>query len=86
MMIQEILSGQFDGQLTDIANALRQRREYLAQLKLFDFKVGDSVKFGPNSQRFSGLTGKIVKKNRKRLVVQTDTGQVATPPGLLIKL
>lgn len=70
----DIFTGEYDAELDDIVDAVRQRREILSRAKLFDMSIGDAVVFNNKTKPryLQGLHGKIVDKNRKTVVVDLN--------------
>lgn len=78
-MIKDILSGNYDGQLNEIGEAIKARREHLNTINFFDFKVGDTVKFNSltRPKNLIGCKAIIKEKKLKKLVVNL----ISPPPG-----
>lgn len=70
-MVKDILSGKCDSELSQISEAIRLRKEQLAQISFFDFKVGDKVKFNSQTRPgyLIGCEAIITEKKQKKVVV-----------------
>ncbi len=78
-MIKEILSGNYDEELNKLTEAIKLRKQQLAQIAFLDFKVGDTVKFN-SATRPTYLVGcKAIIRDKKTKNIVVDL--ISPPPG-----
>lgn len=96
MISKAILEGKHDAELDAIADAVHQRRRYLANINAQDLKAGDTVKFVSTvrPKYLAGVEGKIIEKRTKKFVVRVPQhlagrfmgGTIVCPASLLQKV
>ena len=91
-MINNIKSGEYDGQLDMILAAVKARKNALKP-QIWEFQVGDKVKIiNANPKYLNGSTATIKKVNRTKVVIDLDTPagrfshNITTPLGMLEKV
>ena len=91
-MINNIKSGEYDGQLDMILAAVKARKNALKP-QIWEFQVGDKVKIiNANPKYLNGSTATIKKVNRTKVVIDLDTPagrfshNITTPLGMLEKI
>ena len=91
-MINNIKSGEYDGQLDMILAAVKARKNALKP-QIWEFQVGDKVKIiNANPKYLNGSTATIKKVNRTKVVIDLDTPagrfshNITTPLGILEKI
>ena len=91
-MINNIKSGEYDGQLDMILAAVKARKNALKP-QIWEFQVGDKVKIiNANPKYLNGSTAVIKKVNRTKVVIDLDTPNgkfshnITTPLGMLEKI
>lgn len=87
-----ILKGDFDEYLDGLAQTIAQRKKDKAP-KVWEYKVGDRIKMvNTNPKYLNGATGRIVKINRTKVVVDLDMRHgrfytnIATPLSMVEKV
>ena len=91
-MINNIKSGEYDGQLDMILAAVKARKNALKP-QIWEFQIGDRVKIvNANPKYLNGSTAIIKKVNRTKVVIDLDapagrfSHNITTPLGMLEKI
>lgn len=79
-IIQQIMNGDFDNNLTDMVEAIQERRKLTRFqnnfIAMVDIKIGDTVVLkGLKPSYVNGLKAKVIGKKRTKLSIEIISGQ-----------
>jgi ribosomal protein L21E len=90
-LLADIIDGKHDGELSEITEAIRQRKKLNSSKNtakaMATIKVGDVVVLRNLSPKYiNGCTGKVMSKKRTKFAVRLDDGQYTGRFGLNVNV
>jgi len=93
-LLKDIMSGEYDGDLVGISDAIKWRRDITSQVNALSLKPGDRVRFvgNVNPSYLRGVEATIKSKRTKKFVVTVDpvgrfrSGNIVVDPSLIEKV